>query len=209
MTDKDKHYIVVVVDKSGSMQQTKADAEGGLKHFLEALKETPGTKIISLFHFNERIGAVYEDVELSRVPDYTLEPTGGTALLDAIGHTIASVGYKLAQLPEDERPGDVVILVVTDGHENSSRDYRPEMIKEMIEHQRSKYGWTFIFIGAEQDAITAARKLGIPQETSLRYEGAATTDMFTATADMVSRGTTTGSYAYNQDERNSASGLKP
>lgn len=210
MTNLKKRHVVVICDKSGSMYETKTDAEGGLKNFLEGLRSSdPGETRVSLFQFSNRCAAVYEDALLSDVPDYTLDPDGGTALLDAIGHTVAQVGYRFAQMPEEERPGIVVIVVITDGYENSSRDYRPEMIREMIEHQTKVYSWVFVFIGADQDAITTGGDLGVSRDTSLTYAGAATSSMFEATANMVSRGTKSGVYAYTDEERATASGTNP
>lgn len=210
MTNPKKRHVVVVFDKSGSMESTKADAEGGLKSFLGELEASnPGQTLVSLFHFSDEWGVVYENVLLSAVPDYQLRPNGGTALLDAIGHTVANVGQQFARLPEEERPGVVIIVIVTDGGENSSRDYRREVIREMIEHQTNVYNWTFVFIGANQDAISTGGELGVGASASLTYDGAATRDMFVSTAAMVNRGTQTGVYAYTDAERATASGINP
>jgi hypothetical protein len=96
-------------------------------------------------------------------------PRGGTALLDAIGFTVKSVGEKLAALPEDERPEKVIVQVQSDGNENASREYTKEQIKELIEEQENKYNWQFLFIGASLESVNEAQSLGIKSANTAVY----------------------------------------
>ena len=88
-------------------------------------------------------------------------PSGGTALLDAVGSTITSVGKRLADTPEEERPANVMFVITTDGYENSSREYNQKQIADMIEHQKTKYSWTFMFLGANIDAESVGKSYNI------------------------------------------------
>ncbi len=92
-----------------------------------------------------------------------------TALYDAVGRTINSVGQKLAALPENERPDQVIFVILTDGFENASREFSAVKISEMIRHQTEKYGWEFVFIGANQDAVLSAQQIGIKAGAALTY----------------------------------------
>lgn len=105
-----------------------------------------------------------------QVPAFVLHPRGSTALLDAMGTTIAAFGAELASMPEDERPGNVVFAVMTDGMENASTDYTWPKVKEMVEHQESVYRWNVMYLGANQDAIQVGQKLGVRAGSSITYD---------------------------------------
>jgi hypothetical protein len=109
------------------------------------------------------------------VPALTMEtytPSGGTALLDAMGKTIDATGRRLAAMPEHARPGKVIVVIITDGEENSSREFTYPRVNEMICHQRDVYKWEFMFIGTNQDAIASASRIGIPASSALTYGSA-------------------------------------
>src|SRR5262249_11735119 len=115
---------------------------------------------------------VYEGTRLQDAPllnDKTFVPRGTTALLDAIGRTINVTGKRLAALPESARPEKVIFVILTDGYENSSREFKVEQINDMIRHQRDVYAWEFVFIGANQDAITSASQMGIQAANALTF----------------------------------------
>jgi hypothetical protein len=99
----------------------------------------------------------------------TYQPNGATALYDAVGQTIDSIGQRLNAMPESECPNKVIFVVLTDGLENSSRQYSQQMIADRIEHQRSKYSWEFVFLGANQDAVLTARDLNIPMGAAMSF----------------------------------------
>ena len=164
--------ITLVLDRSGSMASVREDTIGGFNSFLEQQKAVPGSACLSLIQFDDKYEVLYEGRRLQDAPllsAQTFVPRGSTALLDAVGRTIHSVGVRLAALPERERPGKVLFVVMTDGEENASREFSSGQIFEMITHQREKYQWEVVFIGANQDAIAAGASYGIPQSNVLNF----------------------------------------
>jgi Mg-chelatase subunit ChlD len=157
--------IIAVIDRSGSMASIRNDAEGGIRNFIREQKEVPGEARMTLVEFNTSIDTVYQAKSLAQAPDYKLEPSGGTALLDAIGTTLNAQGKRIA----DEKWAELVILViVTDGEENSSREFQAEGVKQMISHAEGN-GWKVVYLGANQDAFTVAKGLGISASTTANY----------------------------------------
>lgn len=168
-----KSEIVAIVDKSGSMMQIKEDAIGGFNSFLKDQKEVEGEANMTLALFDHEYEMVYQGKSIDEAPELdesTYQPSGMTALLDAVGRTVDSVGERLDNLSESERPDNVIVFILTDGHENSSSDYKRDRIKEMIEHQESKYGWEFIYGGANQDAFSEAGGLGIKAKNTFNFD---------------------------------------
>ncbi|MFF7880957.1 VWA domain-containing protein [Streptomyces sp. NPDC020794] len=205
MTNPNWRHIAVILDRSGSMQAVKSDTEGGLRAFLEAQHEAPGSTTVSLYQFDDQYQAVYENTPLARVPDFTLHPRGATALLDAVGRTITSLGEHLAAMPEDDRASEVIVVILTDGDENASVEYTKTAVKELIARQQDEYGWQFVFLGADQDAFEAAGGIGIRAESTLSYSSEHTQRSMTNAGRMVARGTRTGLYAFSDDERDETS----
>lgn len=164
--------INIVLDKSGSMINVANSTIEGFNAFLKEQKNVPGDATLSLAMFNSQYELVHNNLSLSEVPELTREtyrPSGGTALLDALGRTINTTGAYLASLKEEERPSKVIFLIMTDGEENASREFIHSKIMEMITHQQEKYSWQFIYIGANQDAIQAGAQLGIAANSSYNY----------------------------------------
>jgi uncharacterized protein YegL len=185
--NKDLTEVVLLVDRSGSMVKTKSDAEGGIQSFITEQGKAPGSCRFTLIEFNTNVNKVYDRVDVRSDLRYTLVPQGNTALLDALGYSIDGLGDQLARTKEENRPGLVVFVVVTDGEENSSRRYSRHQIKTMIEHQQSVYSWKFLFLGANQDAIASGQSIGIAPESSATYSTNKTERAFTAAASSVSR----------------------
>jgi uncharacterized protein YegL len=189
---KDTHTkLVFILDASGSMQPLASDVIGGFNSFIKEQKTGTGTVDVSLVTFNSEINTVFENKDLQSVEDLTSKsfvPSGATALLDAIGGTVDKVGKQLADTPEAERPGKVVIVITTDGQENVSKTYTKERIAEMIKHQTEVYQWQFLFMAANQDAIMTASALNIPasRALSMANSGTATLEAYTS----LSRGLT-------------------
>jgi len=159
-----KAEIVCVIDRSGSMASISQDAIGGFNTFLAEQKKVPGEATLTYVQFDTDYEVVHENKPLNDVPDIdskTYVPRGATALLDAIGKTIESVGKRLSGLAESLRPDKVIFVILTDGEENSSHEYSKAKIKEMITHQKDVYQWGFIFLAANQDAFAEGVKLGI------------------------------------------------
>jgi hypothetical protein len=153
--------ITLVIDRSGSMQSIRHDAEGGVNAFVTEQAKQPGEALLTLVQFDTEYEFIHRGVPVQQVPPYQLEPRGSTALLDAVGRAILETGDRLAKMPEADRPGLVVFVIVTDGEENSSKEFSKDKVKEMITHQQDKYGWQFTFLGANQDAFAEAGGLGI------------------------------------------------
>lgn len=168
--NKDLTDITVVMDRSGSMSSCRSDAEGGINSLIEEQKKLPGQVIFSLVQFDDQYEFVYNGVPLTDVKPVTIIPRGWTALLDAVGRAIAETGERLKKLEADERPGLVVFVIVTDGLENMSKEYTLDRIKQMIEHQQSKYKWQFTYLGANQDAFQVAGNMGIHKSAVSNYD---------------------------------------
>jgi len=172
MTKENFTSINVVIDKSGSMSGLAKDTIGSFNSFLKDQREVPGEAAFTLCAFNHDYTLVHDFVKLASVPDLdsvSYRPSGNTALLDALGTTINSVGQKLAAMPEDERPSKVIFLIITDGQENSSSKFTNEQIKSMVEHQREAYKWEFVFIGANIDAFHTGQSYGVSASNSVGY----------------------------------------
>lgn len=179
--------ITVVLDRSGSMINCRSEAEGGLNAFVIDQKTKEGECRFSLLQFDDTIDWVVVDAPIKGVPEYKLHPRGWTALLDAIGHAIESTGARLAKMDESQRPGLVTVVIVTDGEENSSREYNHSAIREMIRHQQDVYGWQFTFLGANQDAFRVSREIGISPNATANYSTKMSGNAFRAASSSVSR----------------------
>lgn len=156
--------MVFVLDRSGSMSGLAADTIGGFNELIEKQKKIEGDAYVTTVLFDHEYEVLHDHVALGEVAPLTDKEyfaRGSTALLDAVGRTIDSVGARLAAAPEEERPEYVVFVITTDGRENSSREYTAKQVREMVEHQQQKYSWQFVFLGANMDAVSEARNLGI------------------------------------------------
>lgn len=172
MPDPNLCDITVVLDRSGSMQSVADDTIGGFNQFLRDQREAPGTATLTLVQFDTEYEFVHRALPIGAVPPLTREtfqPRGMTALRDALGRAIHETGARLAATPEPERPGRVIFVVMTDGQENSSREFAAPVVAELIRQQREVYSWDFLFLGANQDAILTAGALNIPASASLTY----------------------------------------
>jgi hypothetical protein len=207
MTDPTYRHLILIVDRSGSMQSCKEATEEGINGFFATQAGEPGRATASLFEFDTDHDTVFEHVALADAPAYTLVPRGGTALLDAVGFAFAREGEWLASLPEDERPGAVVAVIATDGDENSSREYTADQIRETIREQRETYGWEVLFIGANMDAVKTAAAYGIPVASAMTYNTTSTAGTYASVSNMVSRGASGLGYSFTEQERATATGL--
>jgi len=166
--------IAVVLDRSGSMGGLEEATIAGLNQFLRGQRAAEGQTLLTLVQFDDQYEVNRDLADLKVVPDLTradYQPRGSTALLDAVGRTITDLGNQLAAMPEATRPGKVIVVIQTDGFENASREYNYARIQDMITHQREKYAWDFVFLGANQDAIASGAALGIAGASSLSYNG--------------------------------------
>lgn len=159
-------HLAVILDRSGSMAPLISDVIGGFNTFLKEQKALPGEATLTLVQFDDVYEVLHYFVDIQKVPDLTPEvcyARNMTALLDAIGVTITTVGRKIAALPEDQRPSKVLVSIYTDGAENHSKEYTLARIKEMIKTQRETYSWEFTFTGVGPDSFaeSTAGLLGI------------------------------------------------
>lgn len=165
--------LSIILDRSASMESVLQETLRSLNKFLEDQKAVPGDCLVSLYLFNHCYEVAYVGLPPTLAPAVTLEsyvPAGYTALLDAIGRTVDDTGKRLAALPEELRPSQVVVVILTDGQENASHQYTRQRVFDMITHQRQKYRWEFVFLGANQDAIATGAALGLPAAASSNYE---------------------------------------
>ena len=164
--------IAVVLDRSGSMKSMAIEAVGGMNAFLESQQKLPGEAKLTLVLFDHEYIVAHSRRPIKEVPpldDHTYVPRGSTALLDAIGRTINTIGERLDKTPYAERPGKVIVAILTDGLENASQEFKPKQIRSMIEHQREKYSWEFIYLGANQDAIEVGETIGIASGCAVTF----------------------------------------
>jgi uncharacterized protein YegL len=172
MTNPNLTSINIILDCSGSMTAIKASTLEGLNSFIETQKKVPGDVIMTLVTFNTEPHTIFSKKPLKEVSAITNEeydPQGGTALLDALGLCINTEGSYLSSLKEEDRPSKVLFVIITDGQENYSKEFKKSKIKEMIIHQQEKYSWEFIYLGANVDAISEANEIGIRSSNSVNY----------------------------------------
>ena len=169
MTRSDLTHLYFLLDRSGSMQSIKSDIEGGFAAFVDGQRAAPGDCLANLSQFDDVYEVVYTDMPVADVPALELVPRNMTALHDAMGRMISEAGAKLDKLPEDQRPGNVVVAIMTDGLENASKEWNGPAIKALVEQQTAQYGWQFMYMGADQDAIEVGTSLGVSADHSLTY----------------------------------------
>lgn len=175
MTDKNLTEIIAIVDRSGSMGIIANDARGGFNEFLRKQQEdTSGECLLTYVHFDHEYEVVHEGInikDMKPLNEETYCPRGGTALLDAVGRTIATVGERLSKTPEEKRPANVVVVILTDGEENSSAEYSNAQIRSMVDHQTEKYDWGFVYLAQNMDAFAEGSKMGFVQSNPKHFLG--------------------------------------
>lgn len=164
--------MVFILDRSGSMQELTPDTIGGFNSMIERQKKEAGKAYVTTVLFDDEYELLHDHVHIQSIRPITDKEyfaRGTTALLDAIGRTINSIGARLNDTPEDERPDKVIFVITTDGMENASAEFDKETVKKMIEHQQDTYSWTFMFLGANMDAVSEAADLGINTDFAKTY----------------------------------------
>lgn len=164
--------VVFILDRSGSMSGLEGDTIGGFNSMIEKQKKEEGEALVSTILFDNYSEVLHDRVEVSKIEpltdrDYTVR--GCTALLDAIGGAIHHIGNVHKYARDEDVPEHTIFIITTDGMENASHQYSREKIKAMIERQKTKYGWEFLFLGANIDAIETARSYGIDQDRAVEY----------------------------------------
>lgn len=165
--------IVFILDRSGSMSGLEADTIGGFNSMIEKQKKTEGEALISTVLFDNTSEVIHDRVSVQNIKpmtdeDYTVR--GCTALLDAIGGAIHHIGNVHKYARAEDVPEHTMFVITTDGMENASRKYDSEKVKKMIERQKEKYGWEFLFLGANIDAAAEAKRFGIGADRAVNYK---------------------------------------
>lgn len=173
---KDATEVLFIIDKSGSMEGLTSDVIGGFNTFVKEQKEIPGELWLTLVSFNHVVDFhsrrnLRDITSLDSIMRYRAD--GMTALYDAVGTGIEELGKALAALPEADRPSKVMVVIMTDGMENSSKRFSQNHIAEMIEHQRTRYNWQFLFMGANIDPKKEAGKINIAPQSAHAYKASA------------------------------------
>ena len=164
--------IVFILDRSGSMAGLEDDTIGGFNAMIEKQKNEEGDACVSTILFDNYIEVIHDRVDIRKVRPMTRRDyyvRGCTALLDAVGRTIRHIGNVHKYAREEDRPEKTLFVSTTDGMENASREYSYERVRRMIEHEKEKYGWEFIFLGANIDAAREAARFGITEDRAVNY----------------------------------------
>lgn len=164
--------LVFILDRSGSMSGLESDTIGGYNALLEKQKKEPGEAVITTVLFDDKYELLHDRINIRGIvpiTDREYYVRGSTALLDAVGKTINKIGNAQKHTAEDERAEHVMFVITTDGMENASCEFSYAKVRKMIEHQKRKYGWEFIFLGANIDAIATAERFGISEDRATNY----------------------------------------
>jgi uncharacterized protein YegL len=165
--------IVFILDRSGSMSGLESDTIGGYNSMIEKQKKEEGEALISTVLFDGQTDVLHDRVPLDKISPITEKEyyvRGSTALLDAVGGAIHHIGNVHKYAREEDVPEKTLFIITTDGMENSSRQYSYDKVKKMIEKQKEKYHWEFIFLGANIDAVGVADRFGVDRQHAVRYE---------------------------------------
>ena len=164
--------LVFILDRSGSMAGLEQDTIGGYNSLLKKQKSEKGEAVITTVLFDDHYELLHDRINIKGINPITEKEyfvRGCTALLDAVGLTINKIGNALKHTDERERPEKVMFVITTDGMENASREFDYDRVREMIKHQKTKYDWEFLFIGANIDAVETASKFGIAADRAANY----------------------------------------
>lgn len=168
-------HISVILDRTGSMESIRDDTIGGFNAFLNEQKEQPETATLTLVQFDTQdpYEVIHQFTPINEVPELTRQtyvPRASTPLLDAIGRGINDLEHRLAKMEEPQRPSKVVLVIITDGQENSSREFRKDQIVKMIQQKQEQEGWQFVFLSADLEAINDAMAYGFQAKASMTYD---------------------------------------
>ncbi len=164
--------MVFILDRSGSMSGLEADTIGGFNGMIERQKKEDGEALVSTVLFSDESVVIHDRVDLRKIEPMTDRQycVGGcTALIDAIGGAIHHIGNVHKYAREEDRPGHTIFVITTDGMENASRRYTSDKVKAMVQRQKEKYGWEFLFLGANIDAVETAAHFGIAGDRAANY----------------------------------------
>lgn len=164
--------IVFIMDRSGSMSGLEKDTIGSFNSTIEKQKKEPGTACVSTVLFDNYTEILHDRVDISQIEPMTEKQycvRGSTALIDAIGGAIHHIGNIHKYAKDEDRPEKTVFIIITDGYENASTHYSADRVRQMVERQKKKYGWEFLFFGANIDAVETARHFGISKDRTANF----------------------------------------
>ena len=165
--------LVFILDRSGSMSGLEKDTIGGFNAMIEKQKREDGQALVSTVLFDNESVVIHDRLPLDRVPPLTEREyytRGCTALLDAVGGAIHHIGNIHKYARKEDVPEKTLFIITTDGYENASRRYDYEKVRHMIQHEKEKYGWEFLFLGANIDAAAEAKRFGIDADRAVTYK---------------------------------------
>ena len=169
--------LVFILDRSGSMAGLEKDTIGGFNSMIAKQRKEPGEAYVSTILFDNHREVIHDRVDIHKIQPMTQEQyyvRGSTALLDAVGNSIRHIANVHKYAREEDRPEKTLFIITTDGMENASREYSYERVRKMIEHEKEKYGWEFIFLGANIDAAKEAARFGISEDRAANYHADST-----------------------------------
>lgn len=172
MPNENRTLIALVLDRSGSMQGLQEETIVNVNNFIREQQAQPGECDFTLVQFSTDYVFTYNAIPIAKVEPLTTKtyaPDGYTALLDAMGRCIDETGRRLARMPEQDRAGKVIVVIITDGGENASKEYTREAVAGKVKTQQTEYKWQFVFIGANMDAIGTAGAVGIAASAAMNY----------------------------------------
>jgi uncharacterized protein YegL len=211
---KDKYtHITIVLDKSGSMEIMSKNVIEGFNTLIDEQIEVDGEATLTLINFDTGYMVINDFVALKNViklNDKNFQPSGSTALLDAMGKSMNNIREKIELMKENDKPSKAIFVFITDGEENASKEYTRDRVFEMIsdlkqEKEEGKIAWDFVFIGANQDAIKAGREYGIRDTASLTYtaSGEGATLAFSSLSNGISKyRCSNNNYAFSEEDKN-------
>ena len=173
MANKNLSEMVFILDRSGSMAGLEKDTIGGFNSLIEKQKKEQGEAVVTLILFDDQYELIYEHADINKIKPLTNKEyyaRGMTALLDAVGKAITQVKNRHLVALENEVPNKTMVVIITDGCENASREFNLNGIKKMIENQKSECQWEFMFLGANIDAVSAAADIGITADRAVTYQ---------------------------------------
>ena len=165
--------LVMILDRSGSMRGLEADTIGGFNGMMEKQKREEGECYVSVVLFDDQVEVLYDRVDIQKVEPMTENQyyvRGCTALLDAVGRAIHHIGVVQKYAREEDVPEKTIFIITTDGLENASREYSYDRVRQMIEEQKEKHHWEFLFLGANMDAVKEAGRFGIKASRAVTFE---------------------------------------
>jgi Mg-chelatase subunit ChlD len=171
-TAKDTTEIICIIDRSGSMESIRSDAIGGFNRFLADQQAPDDPARLTMVLFDDQYEIVHDGTDIRNVRPLTTQtfvPRGTTALLDAIGRTLNTVSARLADIPAGDRPEKVIVVILTDGYENASREFSLAAVRKMITTYTDELKWDFIYLAANQNAFAESAKMGIAADNTMQF----------------------------------------